>query len=502
MQYIILIISYICFLNYISIVTPKEIKENTETQVTNNIITLPLVPHETVIERRRKRRSLKGSTNNISSSNKRPNTYQRRNLSLLPTNQHITTLYQGYGTHYVDLWVGTPNPQRQTVIVDTGSHLTAFPCSECTDCGKNYHTDPIYDEGSSASFQKLTCNDCSVGRCNDEQCTLGLSYKEGSSWMAYEARDLLFVGSDESRSLMKHSSFIDNNALVFEVKFGCQTSLSGLFKTQLEDGILGMSDEEGSFWNQMFEAKKITKKQFSLCFSHQPTVDRDGTLAGAITFGGRDEKLSSMPLVYAKNFKIDGFYAIKLRKLMFWKKGRGILSADLLMKENIQTLNITSKTLNAGGVIVDSGTTDTYLNYEIRDEFYRIWKDLTGVEYHNSEVSLTKKEFKSLPTILFQIEGEKKANKALGNDPNSIPGLAGNIDKEHPHDILVAVPPSNFMEYDPNRKTYSARVLVNEPDGSVLGANFMMGHDVLFDVDNNRLGITESDCDSTYLFTT
>jgi len=320
--------------------------------------------------------------------------------------------------------------------------------------------------------------------------------------MAYEARDLLFVGSDESRSLMKHSSFIDNNALIFEVKFGCQTSLSGLFKTQLEDGILGMSNEKGSFWNQMFEAKKITKKQFSLCFSHQPTVDRDGTLAGAITFGGRDEKLSSMPLVYAKNFKNYGFYAIKLRKIMFWKKGRGILSADLLMKENIQTLNITSKTLNAGGVIVDSGTTDTYLNYEIRDEFYRIWKDLTGVEYHNSEVSLTKKEFKSLPTILFQIEGEKKANKALGNDPNSIPGLAGNIDKEHPHDILVAVPPSNFMEYDPNRKTYSARVLVNEPDGSVLGANFMMGHDVLFDVDNNRLGFTESDCDSTYLFTT
>lgn len=31
-------------------------------------------------------------------------------------------LYQGYGTHYVDLWCGTP-PQRQTVIVDTGSGM-------------------------------------------------------------------------------------------------------------------------------------------------------------------------------------------------------------------------------------------------------------------------------------------------------------------------------------------------------------------------------------------
>ena len=37
-------------------------------------------------------------------------------------------LSQGYGTHYVHLWVGSPTPQRQSVIVDTGSHFTAFPC--------------------------------------------------------------------------------------------------------------------------------------------------------------------------------------------------------------------------------------------------------------------------------------------------------------------------------------------------------------------------------------
>jgi hypothetical protein len=36
-------------------------------------------------------------------------------------------LSQGYGTHYVHLWVGSPIPQRQSVIVDTGSHFTGFP---------------------------------------------------------------------------------------------------------------------------------------------------------------------------------------------------------------------------------------------------------------------------------------------------------------------------------------------------------------------------------------
>lgn len=39
---------------------------------------------------------------------------QEKEESKLP---QAAELYQGYGTHYVDLWLGLPNPQRQTVIV-------------------------------------------------------------------------------------------------------------------------------------------------------------------------------------------------------------------------------------------------------------------------------------------------------------------------------------------------------------------------------------------------
>jgi hypothetical protein len=42
-------------------------------------------------------------------------------------------LSQGYGTHYVHLWVGSPTPQRQSVIVDTGSHFTGFPVKGTND---------------------------------------------------------------------------------------------------------------------------------------------------------------------------------------------------------------------------------------------------------------------------------------------------------------------------------------------------------------------------------
>jgi hypothetical protein len=39
------------------------------------------------------------------------------------------------------------------------------------------------------------------------------------------------------------------------------------------------------------------------------------------------------------------------------------------------------------------------------------------------------------------------------------------------------------------------RFYTDSPSGSVIGANAMMGHDVFFDLDNNRIGWAESTCD-------
>jgi hypothetical protein len=66
-------------------------------------------------------------TNNTSSSS------QQHHRSLAGGQQlsqyQAVPLSQGYGTHFASVWVGSPTPQRKTVIVDTGSHYTAFPCT-------------------------------------------------------------------------------------------------------------------------------------------------------------------------------------------------------------------------------------------------------------------------------------------------------------------------------------------------------------------------------------
>ncbi|CAE8693642.1 unnamed protein product, partial [Polarella glacialis] len=52
-----------------------------------------------------------------------------------------------YLVYHLDILVGTPG-QTQSVIIDTGSSLAAFPCVSCgASCGT--HIDPPFDPASS-----------------------------------------------------------------------------------------------------------------------------------------------------------------------------------------------------------------------------------------------------------------------------------------------------------------------------------------------------------------
>jgi Eukaryotic aspartyl protease len=256
-----------------------------------------------------------------------------------------------------------------------------------------------------------------------------------------------------------------------------------------------------AFWYQMFEAKMIGARAFSLCFSRQEDAARSGTEAGAMSLGGTDDRLHETPLVYSATSESSGFYVVHITK-MYLRAGGGGLSA-LSSDPSLQVvrLDISEDSLNSGRVIVDSGTTDTYFSRRLQSEFSKVYQKLTGQVYDHSVKHFTPEELAKQPTILFQLRGNADLNKAVVN-PNgskSVVGLAGELDPDNPYDVILAIPPEHYYEYDPESKGYVSRFYVDESGGGVLGANAMMGHDVYFDVDNLRIGWAESSCDYTKL---
>ena len=141
-------------------------------------------------------------------------------------NYQAVPLLQGYGTHFSIVWVGTPTPQRKTVIVDTGSHYTAFPCSGCQSCGAPHHTDPYYRPEKSRTFHQLQCSECQDGVvCDDGKCKFTQAYTEGSSWEAIQVKDRFYCGGTD----VLDSVDPNDQKYAIDFMFGCQVGMTWSF---------------------------------------------------------------------------------------------------------------------------------------------------------------------------------------------------------------------------------------------------------------------------------
>jgi len=356
-------------------------------------------------------------------------------------------LYAGWGTHYAWVYIGTP-PQRQSVIIDTGSHYTAFPCSGCSECGE--HTDGYWNMKKSKT--------ASVPKCqNSLPCTISQVYQEGSSWEAIKVVDKLWVGGADVKRFPEASAF------AMDFMFGCQTTETGLFRTQQEDGIMGMMMAEDTLPSQLVKHGLTKTSLFALCF-------RVG--GGLLTLGGVDQRIhlasvhNSKPhIVYAKLTRTTGWYTVNLLEVIF------VSSKKIKGNSKKASLNVDNKLYRqGGGVIVDSGTTDTYLPTSVESKFVSLFKEFTGGVVYTTDgsVKISSKQFEKIPDLMFVLEG-------TSGDP-----------------VEVIMPRASYVE-DVGGGAYTLNIFF-EGQSALLGASLMHMHNVIFDADNQRVGFVPSEC--------
>ena len=394
------------------------------------------------------------------------------------------TIHHMLGSFYSHIWVGTP-PQRVSVIVDTGSHYTAFPCVGCK-CGK--HMDPYFDPTKSTSSVIPSCahgtaKSTGTTLSSKSRCFLKQSYSEGSSWHAYKVRDKVWIGGENVYS--SPSAF--NLSTVFE--FGCQDVETGLFRTQHVDGIMGMSGVADTYPHVLHANGITSSKVFAMCF-------RLG--GGVLTIGGVDESIHTIPtnVKNAKTGQSPPSTSILFAKQVSRKSGGwfAVRLLDILMRDSktkqIASIGVPFYKFNTGkGVIIDSGTTDTYLPAAAMSQFLSMFKHMSGIEYTNNKRDLTKDEFETLPTVIYRLEGADGNPIDIESPPSSYTETIMKTD--HSTFPLFSSAASNSPD---TRSKYAFRIYLTEPMGTVLGANFMLGHNVIFDFDGRRIGFAKSDC--------
>eukprot|EP00978_Attheya_sp_CCMP212_P022069 scaffold65336_cov58-Attheya_sp.AAC.3 len=140
--------------------------------------------------------------------------------------------------------------------------------------------------------------------------------------------------------------------------------------------------------------------------------------------------------------------------------GRRSATLDPGSKQIAHYLAVTETKLNRGGVILDSGMTDTYLHHTIGPAFQQVWKEIVGTPYNNNKVSLTLEQIAYLHTVLIQLKSEKGMNAGVGGPDEGLIGLVGSLDPDYPHDVVLAIPASHYLELDHESGQYTARVYV------------------------------------------
>ncbi|KAF8100846.1 hypothetical protein N665_0214s0007 [Sinapis alba] len=255
------------------------------------------------------------------------------------TNNIKAPTHGGSGEFLMDLAIGNPLV-KYSAILDTGSDLIWTQCKPCSECF--HQPTPIFDPKKSSSYSKIGCSSglCEAltrSSCNQEEgaCEYMYTYGDYSSTRGVLAMETFTFGGENS---------------VSGIGFGCGDENEGDGFSQ-GSGVVGLGRGPLSLITQLKETK------FSYCLTSIDDTEASsslfiGSLASDIVnkSNRRLEGEVTKTISLLRNPSRPSFYYLDLQGITVGSKR---LSMEKSMFELAED--------GTGGMIIDSGTTITYL---------------------------------------------------------------------------------------------------------------------------------------------
>ncbi|XP_019152439.1 PREDICTED: aspartic proteinase CDR1-like [Ipomoea nil] len=228
--------------------------------------------------------------------------------------------------------IGTP-PFETYGLIDTGSDVTWTQCEPCIHCFPQ--SLPIFDPKHSKSYKTAMCNDSSINcsldyvfYCsNDNVCRYDVIYNDYSRTLGDVATDTLTIGDASFKNVL----------------LGCGHQNKAKFSNTTASGIVGLGYSNASIIKQLRE--QIGGK-FAHCFSPQSDSKSYISFGTDAIVTGPDTVI--IPLTITTG---DPFYWLVLDSMSVGNKN----------------FPLEVRPEDAGNIIIDSGTTVTFLPPNVFD---------------------------------------------------------------------------------------------------------------------------------------
>lgn len=264
-------------------------------------------------------------------------------------------VHAGSGEYLMEIAIGTP-AESYSAILDTGSDLIWTQCKPCEECFDQ--STPIFDPSKSSSFSEISCS--------NKLCSALPTYTCSKS---KDACVYLYTYGDQSSTegALATETFTFGKVSVPKIGFGCGSDNEGSGFSQ-GAGLVGLGRGPLSLISQMDEPK------FSYCLTSIDDESSTSTLlmGSEASEQKKSEKMISTPLI--KNPSYPSFYYLSL-------KGITVGDTKLSIDESVFTLNDAD---GSGGMIIDSGTTITYLEESAFDELKKEFVSQTKLPVDDS----------------------------------------------------------------------------------------------------------------------
>ena len=351
--------------------------------------------------------------------------------------------------YYSNLYLGE-DMQKQGYILDTGSTITTSTCLPlCQKCGK--HISPAYNIKSLDKIISCSNEKCKLvtSKCNSisNKCTFSISYSEGSSLRGVYINEIVRFGENYKEKKITY------------VPIGCTTEENHLFLTQDANGIMGLANNEHNFINILYESGAIKRKIFSLCLAQLGGVFNIEEIINKT----HKENVTFVPMLVDRG----KYFGLDIKS----------------MTVNNQTIQNYKGSFN---VFIDSGTTISYINNKIFDEILTIMKE--ECNKFGKEEACGKYSYHSDFGHCFHFNSFEELDYAVYNYWPVIHFYLNGYDFQWKSKNYV------FNISEPNKP--GACMGMNREYGTkiTLGSSWMIGHDIIFDLDNNLLGFAEAEC--------